>query len=349
MITTNSYNAVVTGGGTGGHFYPAYILYEKLKKSSDINKIYYIGSDYGIEKRLAAELKLNYTLTKARGFIGKSLYDKIIGLLLNFYSFIFCLFFLLKNNIKIVVAAGGYVSLPVLAAAVILRKKFFIQEQNSFPGITTRIFSRFAEKIFIAFEDAKKYFSCASEKIITVNTPARDEFYSIIPNEKKNSIAIVGGSQGSFILNEIVFDSLDFFRENKITVLWVTGRQFYEKYKDYSDEYIKILEYCNDIYKLLADVELIVSRAGATSIAEYKILAKKVLFIPFAAATHNHQFYNAVSYCNSYTAEYILEKELKKELFIEKIKILLTAEKKNIYKTHENAADIIIKNILSSF
>ncbi|HPP88217.1 MAG TPA: glycosyltransferase, partial [bacterium] len=79
-------NVVVTGGGTGGHFYPAYMLYEKLKNSGKIAEIYYFGSDYGIEKKLVAELNLNYRLLKARGFIGKSVFDKIKAIILNFYS-----------------------------------------------------------------------------------------------------------------------------------------------------------------------------------------------------------------------------------------------------------------------
>ncbi|HON55815.1 MAG TPA: UDP-N-acetylglucosamine--N-acetylmuramyl-(pentapeptide) pyrophosphoryl-undecaprenol N-acetylglucosamine transferase, partial [bacterium] len=208
-------NVVVTGGGTGGHFYPAYILYEKLKNSGKIAEIYYFGSDYGIEKKLVAELNLNYRLLKARGFIGKSVFDKIKAIILNFYSILYCLYFFLKNKVDAVVAAGGYVSLPSLTAAVILRKKIYIQEQNSYPGITTRLFAFAAKYVFIAFPEAKNYLKIDSEKIILSITPVRDDFIEKTGNliEKPKTLTIIGGSQGSKKLNEIVAELIDFLKK----------------------------------------------------------------------------------------------------------------------------------------
>jgi len=341
-------NVIVTGGGTGGHFYPAFIIYSKINLKDNAKNVYYLGSDYGIEKRLAFELKLNYKLTKARGFIGKTLFHKIMSLILNFFSFLYCCFFIISKNIDVVVATGGYVSLPALAAAVLLQKKIFIQEQNSYPGITTKIFGRFAERIFISFDESKKYITAPAKKFMVINTPVRDEFYLLKSNIQKKNIAVVGGSQGSKILNEIIFESLDFFRENKITVHWITGRQFYEKYKACSDEFIKVYEYCNDIHKLLTAAEIIISRAGATSIAEFRILNKKVLFIPFAAATHNHQYYNAVSYCKNHQSDYITEKELNRFVFIDKLqKLINSSEKKNEEQYKENSAQIIADIVIA--
>ena len=343
-------NVVVTGGGTGGHFYPAYILYEKLKNSGKIAEIYYFGSDYGIEKKLVAELNLNYRLLKARGFIGKSVFDKIKAIILNFYSILYCLYFFLKNKVDAVVAAGGYVSLPSLTAAVILRKKIYIQEQNSYPGITTRLFAFAAKYVFIAFPEAKNYLKIDSEKIILSITPVRDDFIEKTGNliEKPKTLTIIGGSQGSKKLNEIVAELKDFLKKESLNVNWITGANFYDKYKSLETENIKIFAYRSDIYKLIAESELIISRAGATSIAEYSILNKKVLFIPFEAATHNHQYYNALSYIKEYCGDIILEKDLNVEILKNKIRKLL-AEPKNIKsKTTKNPADFIAQKIIES-
>ncbi|MBP7652483.1 UDP-N-acetylglucosamine--N-acetylmuramyl-(pentapeptide) pyrophosphoryl-undecaprenol N-acetylglucosamine transferase [Candidatus Dependentiae bacterium] len=342
------FNIIVTGGGTGGHFYPAYILYQKIKTQKNIGNVFYIGSDYGIEKKLAEELNLNYYLLKSRGFIGKNIIDKLSSLFLNFCSIIKSIKFISSNRIDAVIAAGGYVSLPVLAAALILKKKIFIQEQNSFPGVTTRLFSRFADKLFAAFEDSAKHFKVAAPDIISyISTPVRDNFFLSEFHEQKNVITVIGGSQGSSVLNEIIFKSLSFFQKSGIKLNWVTGKKFYEKYKNCSNENILIYEYCNDIHKLISESELVISRAGATSIAEYSVLNKKVLFIPFRQATHNHQFFNAVSYSKKFTSDLIDEKDLNHEIFIEKIKNLLKTENKSEYKITENPADLIIKEIMN--
>jgi UDP-N-acetylglucosamine--N-acetylmuramyl-(pentapeptide) pyrophosphoryl-undecaprenol N-acetylglucosamine transferase len=336
-------NFIVTGGGTGGHFYPAYIIYKKLEESN--HNVFYVGSDYGIEKKLASEYNLNYALLKARGFIGKNVASKFTSILLNSYSIINALKLLIKNKADAVIATGGYVSLPILAASVILKKPIFIQEQNSYPGLTTRIFASKARVIFLAFENATKHLNKNINSFF-VNTPVRNEFLNNYI-EKKNTITVLGGSQGSKILNKIIKENLTFFENNNIILNWITGINFFKEYKKFASEKINVIEYSKDIFKLIGESEIVISRSGATSIAEYKMFNKKVLFIPFAAATHNHQYYNAISYAENWISEIIQEKNYKKENFQIAIKNLLNkknAEKKLL----PNPVEIIINEILKN-
>ncbi|HPG29535.1 MAG TPA: UDP-N-acetylglucosamine--N-acetylmuramyl-(pentapeptide) pyrophosphoryl-undecaprenol N-acetylglucosamine transferase [bacterium] len=343
------FNIVVTGGGTGGHFYPAYILYKKIESIQNPGSVSYIGSDYGIEKKLADELGLDYYLIQSRGFIGKNATGKISSLFLNFISILKSIKYLYEKKTDAVVAAGGYVSLPVLTAALILKKKIFIQEQNSFPGVTTRIFSRFADGIFSAFEDSAKFLKIKDKSKLTfISTPVRDDFFTGTFKEEKKTALAVGGSQGSAILNETIFQSLDFFNNSGVKLRWITGKNFYEKYKNCQNGNILVYEYRNDIHKLIGESELIISRAGATSIAEYSVLNKKVLFIPFRQAAHNHQSFNALSYSKNYCASVIEEKDLNKDIFIEKIKNLLSSEKKKGLKIDKNPADAIIESVMKT-
>ena len=297
---------IISGGGTGGHIFPALAIARALKKKLPGARILFIG----------ASGKMEMEKVPAAGFDIKGLWISGLKRELSLSNLMFplkVLHSLIKatNIIRrfkadVAVGVGGFASGPALRAAGWLGIPTLIQEQNSFPGITNKLLGKKASKICVAFEGMEKFFPPG--KIIITGNPVRKE---IIETEGKKgeaasffglkasarTVFIVGGSQGAYSVNASIEKLLPEFKEKQIQLLWQTGKNFEQRARDACKkaayENVKVVDFIQrmDLAYALADV--VISRAGAIAIAELAAVRKPVIFIPLPTAAEDHQMKNA--------------------------------------------------------
>jgi UDP-N-acetylglucosamine--N-acetylmuramyl-(pentapeptide) pyrophosphoryl-undecaprenol N-acetylglucosamine transferase len=249
---------------------------------------------------------------------------------------------------------GGYVCGPVLAAAIFLGKKFGLHEQNYIPGRLNKVFSRFSRYIFISFEDTAKFFNLGNDKVVFSGNPVRKEIRdSIYANpdyqdwdfqEERFTIAAFGGSLGAEKINTAVMDLYNYFKNDSgIQIILICGNRYYEelnkKLKNICNEsdrlLFRLLPYVSEMDKVYTIADLIISRAGANTIAELAITNIPAILIPFPKAIDNHQFYNARYLVKNKKAVMILDKDLSQENLTLEINNLLANNKEKYFLIKE--------------
>lgn len=330
---------LISGGGTGGHLFPALAIGAEIQSRKPEGLIHYVGSVFGLEANLFPEKNIDYSLLPIRGLQrgwspaawGKnSLLPFRLLLSWKKMKDIFR-----KINPAVVIGTGGYASALPLYIAQKQNIPTIIQEQNSYPGITTRRFAEKAEKVCIAFKETEAFIP-GSNSILTGN-PVRKEIahgnrteaqrlFGLNPKQK--TLFIFGGSQGSRLLNEIIAEIYSDLLEANIQILWQTGKLNYPKYKKYTGDGIHIRPFIEEMDKAYACADLIISRSGALTISEITLCGKPSILIPFAAAAGNHQYRNAQAAAAAGAAVVLTEKELTEETLIIQIKELLSNESK---------------------
>ncbi len=239
-----------------------------------------------------------------------------------------------------VIGTGGYVSVPAVLAGSFMRIPTFIQEQNSFPGISTRILSFFSKKVFLAYEESKKYFKLKKKLKITGN-PVRPEIFGADKTlamkkfnlqSNRKTVLILGGSQGASAINRAVLEDLnEHEKELNFQVLWQTGEKDYPKIKEnlkYKGNSVQIFNFIEDMSSAYAACDLIISRAGAITLSEITGCGKPTILIPYPFATAQHQKFNAQVLEKNGAAIVIEEKELTKDKLISQVLELLSDEAK---------------------
>jgi UDP-N-acetylglucosamine--N-acetylmuramyl-(pentapeptide) pyrophosphoryl-undecaprenol N-acetylglucosamine transferase len=323
---------IISGGGTGGHLYPALAVGEKLKEKDPTVQITFVGSSRLLEKSIMERYRANFIPLKIEGLKGKGL--KIFkSLALLPYSFFKSLYILIRIRPALVIGVGGYSSGPIVLLASWLRIPTLIMEQNLRPGLTNRLLLPWVRKAVVAFEGSLPYFK--GKGCVTGN-PTREEFYSLRKKERNHRLALLifGGSQGSHFLNMGVTESLLLLLRNKKDLRFVhqTGDNDYEWVKEcyarhgYTD--VTVSPYFFDMPRYYQSSDLIVCRAGATTIAELIAAQKASLLVPFAQATDDHQLLNAKELKKAQGAEILLEEDFTPETFTEKIKDFMTHKEK---------------------
>ncbi|WP_456400629.1 UDP-N-acetylglucosamine--N-acetylmuramyl-(pentapeptide) pyrophosphoryl-undecaprenol N-acetylglucosamine transferase [Persephonella sp.] len=310
--------AFISGGGTGGHFYPAYSVAEYLKEKG--YEIHYFGTKNGIEgrKEFPADKKYLYDISGVRG---KSVFSALKSAS-KLVETSFKISKIIKNeNPDIILTFGGYASLPLGLGAFITRKRFYIHEQNSIPSYTNILLSKFAEKVFITFDYSKKYFP--PRKTILTGYPLRKSLIEdkSIPTEEarkkldipldKKVILIFGGSQGAKKLTEFGVKLADTMK--KYFFIIITGKNFTP---NKHPENCKLIEYTDRIGLLYKSSDAVISRAGAGSVTEVLFFSLPAVFIPYPYAASDHQFYN-VNWLNEPNFYRIIKEE---ELTIDRLK-----------------------------
>jgi len=355
---------ILAGGGTGGHLFPALAIAEGIKKKYPDSQVYFMGTKKGLEAKILPE----------RGY--KLYYLSVRGLKRGLNLSIFkAIFFLMKSMLEamkilkqlkpeIVIGTGGYVSAPAVLAASFMRVPTFIQEQNSFPGISTRILSLFTKKVFIAYEESRKYF-WVKKKLQVTGNPVRPEIFRAdkisamrkfnLEPEKK-TILILGGSQGASAINNAVLQDLNALgAELNFQILWQSGEKDYQKIKEDlkgKANSVQVFNFIEDMSSAYAACDLLISRAGAISLSEITCCGKPALLIPYPYATAEHQKYNAQVLEKNGAAVMIEEKTLGKmkplslasELLKDETKLKqMSQNSKNLGKP--NALDDILNEI----
>lgn len=298
----------IAAGGTGGHIYPGIAIAEELKDKDPKNSIVFIGSYYGLEKTLIPKEGYRIKLIHAKGIVRTISFKALSALFISIAGFIESLIFLSTFKPQCVIVTGGYVSFPVAIAAKLLGIKIYLHEQNVLPGFTARIISRFADKIILSFEESLKYMEG-----VVLGNPVRKRIRQIKRQEPiGRHVLIVGGSQGARSINKTVFSNIGKFRDAGVEVFHIIGDRDYKALNASDNPFYHPISYMYNMEEALAKVDMVVSRAGATAIAEFLSVGLPSILVPFPYAAENHQELNAKAIEGHGAAKCLLDGELAK-------------------------------------
>ena len=315
-----SINILLSGGGTGGHIYPAIAIANEIKMRYPEANFLFVGAKDRMEMEKVPEA----------GYPIKGLWISGIqrSVTLKNLSFPFKLISSLWNAKKIVdkfkpdivIGTGGFASGPTLFIASRKGIPTLIQEQNSFPGITNKLLSKKVAKICVAYDNLERFFP--ADKIVKTGNPVRQDLLSIHSkkevgkdffglNKKKKIVLVLGGSLGARKINELVETNLDFFKNQEVEVIWQCGKFYFDEYKKYDElKGIQVHQFLNRMDLAYASADIIISRAGASSVSELCIVGKPTIFIPSPNVAEDHQTKNAKSIVDKHGAILLRENEL---------------------------------------
>ncbi len=341
---------IISAGGTGGHIYPALAIINKIKEKEPDSKFLYIGTDNRMEKDLIPSFNINYEMLHVTGLKRKITLDNIKALSNFLNARKKCKEIIKKFNPDVVIGCGGYVTAPVIWAGHKLKKKTFIHEQNSVIGLSNKYLSSYADKVGVSFENTIDLFpkgkailtgNPCSEEALKVKS-ANKEKYGLSKNKKL--VLVVMGSLGSRSINDNIFDNIEKFNNKDYEVLIVTGESYYEKVKDKKlPKNVKVEPFIPKLPEVMKVADLMISRAGASTMSEIMSLKVATIFVPSPYVTNNHQYKNAHYLEEKNAALLINEKELTIDILIEKIDSILN-DKNKYNKLKENLSHLAIND-----
>ncbi len=326
-----SLKVVMAGGGTGGHLFPGIAIAQELMARNSQNEVVFASTGNQFEQRVLSKMNLALERITVEGIKGRGLWNQVKSICKLPKGIIQSMRIVIRFKPNLIVGLGSYSAGPVVLAAWLLRKKIVLHEQNLLPGITNRMLARFAVRIFVSFEDTKVRF--APQKVQFTGNPVRHDILNYAGHhvaeeerearQKRFTILIIGGSQGAHRINLAVIEALEYLTiKEKLAFVHQTGAADEKTVKDaYGGHHItsQVGSFFDHMAALYQDADLIICRAGATTVAEITALGKAVIFIPFPYAADNHQVLNAQSLSKCGAAEMILEKDLNGNILAEKI------------------------------
>ena len=310
---------IISGGGTGGHIYPAIAIANELKSRFPKAEFLFVG----------AQDKMEMQKVPQAGYAIKGLWIAGLQRKLTLQNLLFpvkLISSLWKSRaiIKsfkpdVVIGTGGFASGPLLQMANSLNIPTLIQEQNSYPGITNKLLSKKANKICVAYENLDRFF--LNDKMILTGNPVRQDLISIDSKRAeaikyfnldpaKKTLLILGGSLGARRVNQLIEKELDFFASQNVQIIWQCGKFYLDEYKKYDSNNVQVLAFIDRMDLVYAAADFVISRAGASSVSELSIVGKPVLFIPSPNVAEDHQTKNAKSIVDKKGALMIKESEL---------------------------------------
>jgi len=327
---------VVSAGGTGGHIYPALAIINKIKEQDPKSEFLYIGTTDRMEATIIPELGYNYVGLDIKGLNRKNPL-KNVNVLKSFITAIKKAKKEIKNfKPDIVLGVGGYVTLPVIYAASSLKIKTFIHEQNSIPGLSNKLLNKKVDAIGVSLPSSLNYFD--RKKTTYTGNPRSEEIINIEKvdkrkyglNKNKKLVLFVMGSLGSQTINNTMKEILPKFDNKEYEVLFVTGKNYYDDYKNIKriPKNVKLVPYLDDMLGVMKSTDLIISRAGASTISEITALGLPSILIPSPYVTHNHQEENAKVLENNGASILLKEKDLNEKNLLNNIDLILNDTKK---------------------
>lgn len=331
---------VISGGGTGGHIYPALALVREIQKTNKDVSFLYIGTEDGLESKLVTRENIPFKSIEITGFKRKLSFENVKTVMRFLKGVADSKKMIREFKPDVVIGTGGYVCGPVVYAASKLNIPTIIHEQNSVPGLTNKFLSRYVDRIAVCFEEAKAFFP--ANKVVLTGNPRASEVLGQDGNKGKQAVGldlslptvlIVGGSRGARPINEAVLKSLTNLREKPYQVLYVTGDVHYEEVKKEMDligasKNVIIKPFIHNMPEVLAGVDLVVARAGATTLAEITSLGIPSILIPSPYVTNNHQEKNARALSDHGAAILMLQSELNGTKLVEQMDEILLNETK---------------------
>ena len=330
---------VVSAGGTGGHIYPALAIINKIKEKEPDSKFLYIGTHNRMEKDIIPKEDIPFKGVEIYGFNKRKIWKNFKTIKCIFTSYNECKKYISNFKPDIVIGVGGYVTVPVILAAHKLGIKTFLHEQNSLPGKSNLYLSKYVSKIGVSFKSSINAFPsyktvftgnpCSEDALIKGKTDKK--FLGLDKNKKL--VLITMGSLGSATFNKYLLNIKEKFSEKKYEVVFITGNSDFENInKNKFPKNVKVLPYFDNLTRLMSVADVMVSRAGASTMSEIIALEVPSILIPSPFVANNHQYKNALDLSKEDAAFLLEEKDLKDTILIDKIDIVLKNEIKEKYK-----------------
>ncbi|MFC5682651.1 undecaprenyldiphospho-muramoylpentapeptide beta-N-acetylglucosaminyltransferase [Flavobacterium sp. MAHUQ-51] len=332
------YKFILSGGGTGGHIYPAVAIANELKSRFPDAEFLFVG----------AEDKMEMQKVPQAGYAIKGLWIAGLQRKLTLQNMLFPVKLInslwkSRKIIKefkpdVVIGTGGFASGPLLQMANMLGIPTLIQEQNSFPGITNKLLSKKANAICVAYENLDQFFP--KGKMILTGNPVRQDLIAIDEKReeaiayfkldaKKKTLLVLGGSLGARRINQLIEKELDTILAQNVQIIWQCGKLYFEDYKKYNSENVQVVAFIERMDFVYAAADIIISRAGASSVSELCIVGKPVIFIPSPNVAEDHQTKNAKAIVDKKGAILLKETQLNSEFSLVFEALLKDAEKQN--------------------
>ena len=347
---TKGLKFIVSGGGTGGHIFPAISIANALKERYPDAEILFVGAQGKMEMERVPAAGYKIIGLPVAGFDRKNLFKNIsvVSKLLKSMN-------LAKRIVKnfapdMAIGVGGYASGPTLRAAAAKNIPTLLQEQNSYAGVTNKLLAKNASVICVAYEGMDRFFP--KEKIVLTGNPTRQDLYvsdekreeayahfGLKPNKK--TILMVGGSLGARTLNDSIVGAFDIIRDADVQVIWQCGKYYYNEMQELQNKgeipaNVKLMDFVSRMDLAFSVADLIISRAGAGSISEFSLLKKPVVLVPSPNVSEDHQTQNALALVKKDAAVMITDGEAREKLFPEALS--LVADDKKLEALSENIA-----------
>lgn len=320
-----NYRFILSGGGTGGHIYPAIAIANELKLQFPDAEFLFVGAKDKMEMQKVPQAGYEIKGLWIAGLQRKLTLQNMMFPLKLASSLLESKRIIRKFKPNVVIGTGGFASGPLLQAAGSAGIPTVVQEQNSFPGITNKLLSKKANAICVAYENLERFFP--KEKIVLTGNPVRQdlidieskrdeaiEFYGLDPTKK--TLLVLGGSLGARRINQLIEKELQNFLSQDVQIIWQCGKLYFEDYKKYNQPNVKVVDFIERMDFVYAASDVIISRAGASSVSELCIVGKPVIFIPSPNVAEDHQTKNAQAIVEAKGAILLKESELENEFSI---------------------------------
>ncbi len=317
--------AVIVAGGTGGHIYPAVAIMNKIKEKEPKSEFLYIGTNDRMEKDIIPKMGIKFVGLEMQGLSKNIIHDfKVFGMFRR--SKKEALKILSEFKPDVVIGAGGYITVPVLYAAHKLNIPILIHEQNSMPGKANKLVSKFVDSICVSLPNSINYFD--KKKAHLTGNPRSEEIIKVDKidksslgfDEDKKLVVIVMGSLGSTTMTEKLKELIEGFENKSYQVLIITGKAYFNNYRGVKlPSNVKLRSFMDNLINLLKDTDLIVSRAGASTIAEITAIGLPAILVPSPYVANNHQYKNAKELEEVGACRIVKEEDFNKENIIREI------------------------------
>ncbi|MEM9417011.1 MAG: undecaprenyldiphospho-muramoylpentapeptide beta-N-acetylglucosaminyltransferase [Bacteroidota bacterium] len=333
---------ILSGGGTGGHIYPAIAIAQTFQQQYPASSLLFVGARGKMEMKKVPEAGYSIVGLNIAGFQRRQLWRN------------FSLPFKLMDSLRqarsilqsfrpdVVIGTGGYASAPLLYMAAQRNIPTLIQEQNAMPGVTNRLLARYVDKVCVAYEGMEQYFP--AKKLVITGNPVRGDLlnlaeqrpdaythFGLVPD--KPCLLVLGGSLGAKTINESILQSLDLLIEAGLQLIWVTGRLYFEgiqaQLTPQQRQAVKLYPFIEPIHLAYAAADMVVARAGAGTIAELCVAQKPTIFVPSPNVTNDHQTKNVLPLVAKDAALMVKDSEARQTLAQEVVKLLQAEERRN--------------------
>ncbi len=357
---------IVSGGGTGGHIFPAVSIANAIKKQHPEAEILFVGALGRMEMQRVPAAGYKIEGLPVRGLFRPLWSPKNIGVMLDFWKSKRQVAQIIRRfKPQVAVGVGGYASAPTLNAAYAMGIPCLIQEQNSYAGVTNKSLAKKARKVCVAYSGMERFFP--ADKIVMTGNPVRQNLsettitkeaarksFGLKPDKK--TILIIGGSLGARTMNESVLAHLDDIRKSDVQVIWQTGKYYSQEISEALSkvdavENLKVMDFISSMDNAYAAADIVVSRAGASSISELCLLGKPCILVPSPNVAEDHQTKNAQALSSKDAAVFVADKDAKDSLMAIALKTVVDDAKLASLSTNvaklafHNSADVIAEEV----
>lgn len=344
--------ALISGGGTGGHINPALAIADKIRMENPDAVVEYVGTAKGLEATLVPKAGYKIHYIKVKGFKRSLSFDNFDAAIRAFTSVVAAKKIIKEFKPDVVIGTGGYVCWPVLKAAAKAGIPTIVHESNAFPGVTTRMLSKYVDKILLGFEESKKYLDCDESKLLRVGSPVSEKMINANKESSRNKLCIdgaekmvlsAGGSLGAMAINNSVYELIkNYTFPEGVYHVHATGNAGWQEqsarylelgFEKVDDDTLKkgkvtVCRYIYNMHELLSACDVEICRAGAMTLSELAVMGKAAVIVPSPYVTNNHQYKNAKVLCDKNAALMIEEKNLNGDILTSTVKELIENDEK---------------------